>query len=178
MRTDWDEWLAIADRAAGPREVSLVKEARHEKFPRFYLPALFLLALPLPLSNRSNEESIMMFKALWMVRPNERFLFPFGHSAEIFKPVYVLYHARSLKETQNIAKGRSSWRTRVYFLLRKLDEGKTFRKEHDGSLLRSALSVSENYLWIKYKSVPHWICYSLFFRNNQARYKLYNFLKK
>lgn len=89
----------------------------------------------------------MMFKALWMVRPNERFLFPFGHSAEIFKLVYVLYHARNLKETQNIAKGRSSWRTRVYFLLRKLDEGKTFRKEHDGSFLRSALSVLERVIY-------------------------------
>lgn len=144
MRTDRNEWLAIANRGAeGPRQVSLVKEARREKFPRFHLPALFLLTLSLPLPNRSNEKSIMMFKALWMVRPNERFLFPFGHSAEIFKPVYVLYHARNLKETQNIAEARSSWRTRVYFLLRKLDEGKTFQKEHDRSLLRSALSLGE-----------------------------------
>lgn len=173
MRTDRNEWLAIADRES-PRKVSLVKEARREKFPRFYVPALFLLT-----SNQSNEESIMMFKALWMVRPNERFLFPLEHSAEIFKLVYVLYHARNLKETQNIAKGRSSWRTRVYFLLRKLDEGKTFRKEHDGSFLRSALSVLERVIYglniTKVSPIEFVTIYSLWKIKQEVNHNFFNF---
>lgn len=70
-----------------------------------------------------------------MGHPNERFLFPFGDSTEIFKLIYVLHHARNLKETQNIAKGRSSWHTKVYFLLREPDEEKTFWKEYDGGSL-------------------------------------------
>lgn len=57
----------------------------------------------------SNEEPIMMFKAPWMGHPNERFLFPFGDSAEIFKLIYVLHHARNLK-------GNSKYRERSALL--------------------------------------------------------------
>jgi len=103
-------------------KVFVVKGARHEKFSRFFVPASFVSQFP----NLSKEEPIMMFKAPWMGHPNERFLFPFGDSVKIFKLIYVLYHARNLKETQNIAKGRSSWCTEVYFLLREPDEGRTF----------------------------------------------------
>lgn len=71
-RTEQNEWLAIVDRG-NARKVSLVKGARHEKFPRFFVPASPCVSFREP-----NEEPIMMFKALWMGHPNERFLFPFG----------------------------------------------------------------------------------------------------
>lgn len=94
-----------------------------------------------------------------MVHPNERFLFPLSgefSSAEIFKlRSAVLYRARNLKEKLKISRGRergrgwSSWsRERVYFLLQKFDEERTFRMEHDGSLpQKSLLSASSRVIY-------------------------------
>lgn len=100
------------------------RSSTRKVFPLLRPPRVVRFSVP----NLSNEEPIMMFKAPWMGHPNERFLFPFGDSAEIFKLIYVLHHARNLKETQNIAKGRSTWCTEGIFFYKNLIKKKLFKR--------------------------------------------------